>query len=346
MWPQKQRFPTAEEMRKVLDRNPEGAAPRGLWGDPEFPREGVRAQPDDEGHAVRRLPRPRLELPRRVQARPQGQSARCARPRASARTIRRNSRRPCISRPSTWTWACNAWTATSRRTITATATCTAKSRRPWKWTARIAMDRCALSEPAHQWLRRGPVRHGYVRAAQRRRQAPLRVGRRQADPALGRDAGPRVDPLAREGQRDPRQPALQREGGAREADVRRHQDAEVRARIFRGTSSRTATTTWSATAATRRGPPAAAAATCPSRRTGRPAAIATKAASRATTPPTTRKWRAMTSSCSADAGPPRATRSRRCGHRQRWCCHLRTRIASASTCSSRRSRPRATARRR
>jgi hypothetical protein len=36
MWPQKQRFPTAEEMRKVLDRNPEGAAPRGLWSDPDF----------------------------------------------------------------------------------------------------------------------------------------------------------------------------------------------------------------------------------------------------------------------------------------------------------------------
>jgi hypothetical protein len=36
MWPREQRFPTAEEMRKVLDRNPEGAAPRGLWGDPGF----------------------------------------------------------------------------------------------------------------------------------------------------------------------------------------------------------------------------------------------------------------------------------------------------------------------
>ncbi|HEU4624213.1 MAG TPA: hypothetical protein VFS52_05585 [Steroidobacteraceae bacterium] len=36
MWPQKQRFPTAAEMRRVLDRNPEGAAPRGLWADPDF----------------------------------------------------------------------------------------------------------------------------------------------------------------------------------------------------------------------------------------------------------------------------------------------------------------------
>ena len=38
MWPERQRYPTADEMRKVLDRNPEGAAPRGLWGSLEFLR--------------------------------------------------------------------------------------------------------------------------------------------------------------------------------------------------------------------------------------------------------------------------------------------------------------------
>jgi len=38
MWPERQRYPTAEEMRKVLDRNPEGAAPRGNWGDLDFLR--------------------------------------------------------------------------------------------------------------------------------------------------------------------------------------------------------------------------------------------------------------------------------------------------------------------
>ena len=36
MWPEEQQFPSAEQMRKVLDRNPEGAAPRGKWADPEF----------------------------------------------------------------------------------------------------------------------------------------------------------------------------------------------------------------------------------------------------------------------------------------------------------------------
>jgi len=36
MWPKEQKFPSASEMREVLDRNPEMAATRGLWGEPEF----------------------------------------------------------------------------------------------------------------------------------------------------------------------------------------------------------------------------------------------------------------------------------------------------------------------
>ena len=38
MWPEQQKYPTAEEIRKVEDRNPEGAAPRGNWADPDFLR--------------------------------------------------------------------------------------------------------------------------------------------------------------------------------------------------------------------------------------------------------------------------------------------------------------------
>lgn len=34
-----QKYPTAEEIRKVLDRNPEGAAPKGLWADLDFLRD-------------------------------------------------------------------------------------------------------------------------------------------------------------------------------------------------------------------------------------------------------------------------------------------------------------------
>lgn len=36
MWPAEQRYPTAEQARKVLDRNPEAAATRGKWADVEF----------------------------------------------------------------------------------------------------------------------------------------------------------------------------------------------------------------------------------------------------------------------------------------------------------------------
>ena len=36
MWPEEQRYPSHKEMREILDRNPEGAAVRGKWSDPEF----------------------------------------------------------------------------------------------------------------------------------------------------------------------------------------------------------------------------------------------------------------------------------------------------------------------
>ncbi len=38
MWPKEQKYPTAAEIREVLDRNPEGAAPRGKWADLDFLR--------------------------------------------------------------------------------------------------------------------------------------------------------------------------------------------------------------------------------------------------------------------------------------------------------------------
>ncbi|MBI1403385.1 MAG: hypothetical protein GC147_09240 [Porphyrobacter sp.] len=38
MWPEKQKYPTAEEVRAITDRNPEGAAPKGKWADLDFLR--------------------------------------------------------------------------------------------------------------------------------------------------------------------------------------------------------------------------------------------------------------------------------------------------------------------
>jgi hypothetical protein len=39
MWPEKQKYPSHEEARRILDRNPEEAAIRGKWGDPAFLRD-------------------------------------------------------------------------------------------------------------------------------------------------------------------------------------------------------------------------------------------------------------------------------------------------------------------
>lgn len=38
MWPEQQKYPTIAEQREALDRNPEGAAPRGKWSDLDFLR--------------------------------------------------------------------------------------------------------------------------------------------------------------------------------------------------------------------------------------------------------------------------------------------------------------------
>ena len=46
MWPKEQKYPTAEEVHAVLDRNPEGAAPRGKWADLDFLRNVYDLNPE------------------------------------------------------------------------------------------------------------------------------------------------------------------------------------------------------------------------------------------------------------------------------------------------------------
>ncbi len=46
MWPQQQKYPTAAEVREVEDRNPEGAAPKGNWGDIDFLRNVYDLNPE------------------------------------------------------------------------------------------------------------------------------------------------------------------------------------------------------------------------------------------------------------------------------------------------------------
>jgi hypothetical protein len=45
MWPKRQKYPTAAEIRTALDRNPEGAVVRGNWSDPEFSAEVSQLNP-------------------------------------------------------------------------------------------------------------------------------------------------------------------------------------------------------------------------------------------------------------------------------------------------------------
>nr|WP_157674587.1 hypothetical protein [Erythrobacter sp. HL-111] len=46
MWPAQQKYPTADEVRAVLDRNPEGAAPKGNWADLDFLRNVYDLNPE------------------------------------------------------------------------------------------------------------------------------------------------------------------------------------------------------------------------------------------------------------------------------------------------------------
>ena len=46
MWPEKQKYPSAEEVHKVLERNPEGASPKGKWADLDFLRNVYDLNPE------------------------------------------------------------------------------------------------------------------------------------------------------------------------------------------------------------------------------------------------------------------------------------------------------------
>ncbi|MEO6718613.1 MAG: multiheme c-type cytochrome, partial [Novosphingobium sp.] len=46
MWPMQQKYPTAKEVREVEDRNPEGASPKGEWGDRDFLRNVYDLNPE------------------------------------------------------------------------------------------------------------------------------------------------------------------------------------------------------------------------------------------------------------------------------------------------------------
>ena len=191
---------------------------RGLWGDLDFlSKVWTDVNPKAEGHAVRRLPRPRLELPRGLQARPQGQPARRGRAR-SCPTTRPTSSSKAVHMSSIHVdVGMHCVDCHFAQDGTATASSTARSRTRSRSTARTATARprpyptLRTSNPAAP-----PRRHGPHAAAHARRPAALRVARRQALSALDGRPEARVGDVAGEGHRRPGQPRLQREGGARE----------------------------------------------------------------------------------------------------------------------------------
>ena len=96
MYPKKQ---TKPDRRRAGASNAKQSGSRRrarTLGRPGFSRQGCGAESEAEAHAVRRLPRPRLGLPRRLQERSQRQSARPATTTKSRTTIRRNSRKRSI----------------------------------------------------------------------------------------------------------------------------------------------------------------------------------------------------------------------------------------------------------
>lgn len=46
MWPKEQQYPDAATKRKILDRNPEGAAPKGKWADVDFLKDVSKLNPE------------------------------------------------------------------------------------------------------------------------------------------------------------------------------------------------------------------------------------------------------------------------------------------------------------
>ena len=144
MYPAKQRHPSPEGAAAGPDAQSRAALPFAEIGPMlNFSEEDRHAgvQQELEGHAVRRLPQSWMDLPRRLQTRPQRQSARCRWQRRSVRRSRQVRQGRAPERHSSRKRACTASTATSSRTLTATASSTARRATRSKSTASTATAR-------------------------------------------------------------------------------------------------------------------------------------------------------------------------------------------------------------
>ena len=230
------------EMREILQAQSRGS------GDPRqversgVPAGRVAAQPEAQGHAVRRLPRPRLEFPRGLQARSQGHAARQGRQGGRRRRSREIHARRCTCRRSTWTSGMHCVDCHFGQDAHGNGHIYGEV------AAAIEID-CAdchgtaepVSQPVHVRPGGAARRHRSVAPAHAGRPQALRVARRQALPALGARSRQGMGDDAGQGHRQSGPPEVQREGRAREADERATRRCSGAPAWIRP-SSRTATT--------------------------------------------------------------------------------------------------------
>jgi hypothetical protein len=248
MWPDRQRYPTAEERRRILDRNPgrrRGAREMGRSGVPE---RRLQAQSDAQGHPVCRLSRPRLEFPRDLQTRSQGHAAGQGRQPRLRRPIRQVQ-----SGKSEKSRASDVHTSRIRDAMRRLPFCAGC---PWQRAYLRRGRRChrnrmrGLSRnfgplPDAFYLRPGGQarRDRHEPDAYPRRQEALRVEGGQAVPALGHVSRPGVGDVAGQGFGQSCASALQRKGRARQADIHgRYDNPALGIGTCRPTSARTAKT--------------------------------------------------------------------------------------------------------
>ncbi len=297
----------AEEMRadpRPQSRRARRRAASGATSD-FLRRTSSTLNPTAEGHAVRRLSRPRLELPRASSSATARATCSTRTARSSPTTIPKKFKKAvhlkaihvekgmqCVDCHFAQDGHGNGYIYGEvaardrdrlRRTATAPPTAIRRCDVAARPRRRPARDLTLLRNPGR------PARFEW-----RRRQAVSSA--RRSTPGLEWKMTPGQGHGRRRGRPHYNEKAARAHKRARRTPTRRRWGAGVP----QGDSARTATTRWPASPATSRGRRAAAAATCRSRRTGRPSATTTRAARRATSRPTTRRSRATT--CSSSAG--------------------------------------------
>jgi hypothetical protein len=218
MWPKKQRYPTDEEMRAALERNPEAAVVRGKWADPNFSADVNELNPkltdtqfaDYHGHgwnfrAIFKRDRKGNLL----------DDANNVIPQRPAEVQEGGASRldPCRFRHAMRRLPFLAGQSRHRAHLRRGAGGDRDHLR------RLPRHRDPIPRPADARSRGAADRHRSVDPAHRRRPRPVRMARRQALPALGGLSRPRMGDDARQGHGHARQPQIQSARGAGQADV-------------------------------------------------------------------------------------------------------------------------------